>query len=230
MTAQRRRARKGRYPLPGRELPPSADDRSLFLIEPRTSFRHSCGSGRVVSNIFPTPALHDKSLIFPRMSEAGPSVDPSSPPATDSSVPPTPKRLSSRHDQSPRPSDVRRTAISSSRDATMTMEFPPRSYTVPERSTARHDPQITPLLAAQPLSGNQVPTAPLLPQTMPENRTEGSPFQHRTTRGRLLAFFGFGTGPELRERKDLMSLIWNLGFNGLQVHPGYSCIENIADS
>lgn len=60
---------------------------------------------------------------------------------------------------------------------------------------------------------------------MPENRPEGSPLQQRTTRGRLLAFFGFGTGPELRERKDLMSLIWNLGFNGAQVRPGPSSLK-----
>jgi len=65
---------------------------------------------------------------------------------------------------------------------------------------------------------------------MPENRPEESPFQHRTTRGRLLAFFGFGSGPELRERKDLMSLIWNLGFNGAQVHPQSNSLQNITDN
>jgi len=99
----------------------------------------------------------------------------------------------------------------------MTLELPLRSYVVPERTTAqRPDPPTTPFSAAQP-SGNQIQIPPLLPPTIPENRPEGSPFEHHTTRGRLLAFFGFGSGPELRERKDLMSLIWNLGFNGAQV-------------
>ena len=165
------------------------------------------------------------------MSEAGPSVDRSSPPSTDSSPLATPRPLSSRRDQNSRPSDARRSAISSPADGTMTMGSSPRSHTIPERSTARHqDPPITPLSAARPLSGSQVPTAPLLPQIVPENRPGASQFQHRTTRGRLLAFFGFGSGPELRERKDLMSLIWNLGFNGLQVHPGPSYIQSVADN
>ena len=105
----------------------------------------------------------------------------------------------------------------------MTLEPPPRSYMVPERTTVqRPDPPISSLSAAQPLSGNQIQIPPLLPPTIPENRPEGSQFEHRTTRGRLLAFFGFGSGPELRERKDLMSLIWNLGFNGVQVRLGPS--------
>ena len=64
---------------------------------------------------------------------------------------------------------------------------------------------------------------------MPENRPEGLPYQHRTTRQRLLAFFGFGSGPELRERKDLMSLIWNLAFNGAQVRLGAGYAQRIVD-
>lgn len=159
------------------------------------------------------------------MSEAGPSVDRSSSLRTDPPALETPTPLPSSYDQSPRSSDARRATISSPTDGTITLELPPRSYTVPERTTAQHrDLLITPSLAAQ------VPTAPLLPQPVPENRPEGSPFQHRTTRGRLLAFFGLGTGPELRERKDLMSLIWNLGFNGLQVRRGPAYIQSFADS
>lgn len=113
----------------------------------------------------------------------------------------------------------------------MTLELLPRSYTVPGRTTAHHpDPPIIQLPAAQPLNGNQIQIPPLLPPTIPENRREGSPFQHPTTRRRLLAFFGFGTGPELQNRKDLMSLIWNLGFNSAQVRLGHSCMQGIADS
>jgi hypothetical protein len=151
------------------------------------------------------------------MSEAGSSLDQSSQPTPDSSlVMPTP--LFSRYDQSDRPFDARRTTIPSPIDVGATMPFPSRSHTVPERATARHPEPPTPLFSTtQPINGNQAPTVPLLPHAMPEHPPEGSPFQHRTTRGRLLAFFGFGTGPELRERKDLMSLIWNLGFNGAQV-------------
>ena len=112
----------------------------------------------------------------------------------------------------------------------MALEFPPRSYVAPERATVhRPDPSIAPASTVQPLSGNQLQIPPLLPPTMPENRPEGSSFQHRTTRGRLLAFFGFGTGPELRERKDLMSLIWNLGFNGAQVRSELSYVRGAAD-
>ena len=164
------------------------------------------------------------------MSQAGPSVDPSPPlSSTDSSTPPTPNP-SVKYDRGSRSTDARPTDTSSLIDGTMTLEPPPRTHAVPERTTARHpDPPITPLSATQPLSANRATTAPLLPQTMPENRPEESPFQHRTTRGRLLAFFGFGSGPELRERKDLMSLIWNLGFNGLQVCPGPGCVQNVVD-
>ena len=155
------------------------------------------------------------------MSEAGPSIDRSSPPSTDSSPLTTPRPLSARYDQSSTPTDTLHTNISSPTDGTITVEPPQPSHALPERATARHlDPPITPLSATQPPSGNRTPTAPLLPQIVPENRPEGSPFQHRTTRGRLLAFFGFGRGPELRERKELMSLIWNLGFNGIQARPG----------
>ena len=152
------------------------------------------------------------------MSEAGPSVDRSSPPSTDSLALVTPKSPSSECDQSPRPSDVRHATTSSSTEDEMISEIPPRSDPVPEPTTAHHlDPPITPLFAARSLSRNQIQIPPLLPPTMPENRPEGSPYQHRTTRQRLLAFFGFGSSPELRDRKDLMSLIWNLGFNGAQV-------------
>lgn len=148
------------------------------------------------------------------MSEAGPSVDRSSPPSTDSLALATPEPHPSRHVQSSRSSD---TTTPSSTEDEMTLELPLRSYVVPERTTAqRPDPPTTPFSAVQP-SRNQIQIPPLLPPTIPENRPEGSPFEHRTTRGRLLAFFGFGSGPELRERKDLMSLIWNLGFNGAQV-------------
>lgn len=164
------------------------------------------------------------------MSEAGPCVDRSSSPSTDSLALTTPIPTSSGYDQSPGSTDIRPTTVSSTTEDEITPEFPQRPYMAPERTTARHpDPPITPLSAAQPPAGNQVQIAPLLPPTMPENRPEGSEPQHRTTRGRLLAFFGFGSGPELRERKDLMSLIWNLGFNGAQVRPGPSFMQRIVD-
>ena len=165
------------------------------------------------------------------MSEAGPSIDRSSLPSTDRPALATPKPLSTgRYDQNSGPSDVQRAVVSSPTDDRMRVEFPPRSHTVPERSTAHQDPPITPLSPALPLSGNQGSVVPLLPPTMPENRPEVSQFQHRSTRRRLLAFFGFGGGPELRERKDLMSLIWNLGFNGAQVRPVPSYATRVADS
>jgi hypothetical protein len=147
------------------------------------------------------------------MSEAVPHIDR---PSTNPSEIPTPIRPSSGHEQRTTSNYARRGTVPPPTDTRMRLEFPPRSYTVPLRTTARQpEPPITPLSAAQQRSGNQVPTAHLLP--MPENPPEDSILQHRTARGRLLAFFGYGAGPELRERKDLMSLIWNLGFNGAQV-------------
>jgi hypothetical protein len=152
------------------------------------------------------------------MPEAGPSVDRSSPPSTDPPVPATQEPPSSEHDQSETPSNAQRTSTPSLTDVGMTVEFPSPSHTIPERTSA-HYPElpITPPSAAQPPGGNQITTVPLLPPAMPENPPEELPHQHRTTRGRLFAFFGLGSGPELRERKELMSLIWNLGFNGAQV-------------
>lgn len=152
------------------------------------------------------------------MSVAGPSIDRSSSPSTDPPQLPTPIPSSSGHEQIIMSNDIRRATIPSPVDAGMRVGFPSRSHTLPERATARRqEPPITPLSPAQPLSGNQMPAAPPLPQTMPENPPEQSALQHHTTRGRLLAFFGLGTNPELRERKALMSLIWNLGFNGAQI-------------
>lgn len=150
------------------------------------------------------------------MSETGPSIDRSSSPSTDPPQLPTPIPSPSGNEQTTISNDTRRATIPSLTDAGMRVGFPSRSYTLPERSTARRqEPSVTPGSSAQPLSGSQMPVAPPLPQTMPENPPE--PLQHHTIRGRLLAFFGLGTNPELRERKALMSLVWNLGFNGAQV-------------
>lgn len=143
------------------------------------------------------------------------SDDRPSSPRTDPPQLPTPIFSSTGHEQIVTSNDASRPTIPSPTDAGMRVGFPQRSHTLPERTTARRqEPSITPLSLAQPLSGNQVPTAPPPPQTVPENPPE--PPQHHTTRGRLLAFFGLGTNPELRERKAVMSLIWNLGFNGAQ--------------
>jgi hypothetical protein len=153
------------------------------------------------------------------MSEVGPTLDPPSPLHIDVlSVPTTPDPLPSGHDQTVMPDNTRHAAVPSPTDDGRVVQLPSPSYAVPERTTARHqEPPITPLSAAQPLSGNQAPAIPLLPQAMPENPPGESPLRRLTTRGRLLAFFGIGSGPELRERKEFMSLTWNLGFNAAQV-------------
>ena len=146
------------------------------------------------------------------MSEVGPAIDrPPSPSAGPLSLA-TPTLP---HDQPITPQST--PSPSPTADGSL-LEFPSPSYAVPERTTAhRPEPPITALSPPQPLTGIQVQTPPLLPHAIPEDPLEGSPLQHHTTRARLLAFFGFGSGPELRERKEFMSLIWNLGFNGAQV-------------
>jgi hypothetical protein len=65
--------------------------------------------------------------------------------------------------------------------------------------------------------------APETPATVPTPVQPAPPPQ--SYRSRLLAFFGYGSDPSVRERKDLVSLLWNFAFNGIQVclhHQTYS--------
>jgi hypothetical protein len=155
------------------------------------------------------------------MSEAGSSVDRSSPPSTNPSALATPTPVHSRHGRSIIPSDSRPTIALTSTDGGMRVQYPSPSHTVPEPTTSRlPQPPIAPLPVAQPLGRGQVPTVPLLQPPVPVNPPEESQPENRTTRGGLLAFFGFGSDPELRGRRELMSVVWNLGFNCAQVSQG----------
>jgi hypothetical protein len=58
---------------------------------------------------------------------------------------------------------------------------------------------------------HDLPT-PVIEHVQPLHRPPRSP------RERVFAFFGLGRGPEARERKDLVSLMWNFAFNGVQVN------------
>lgn len=149
------------------------------------------------------------------MSEAGPSVDR---PSTPTSVLAIPKPIYSRHDQSTIPNDTQPTIIRTPTDDRIGVQYSSRPPTVSDPTTVRFpESQTIPLSAAQPPSGDRAPTLPPPSQTIPVDPPGESSLQRRTTRERLLAFLGFGTDPELRDRKELRSLIWKLGFNGAQV-------------
>lgn len=152
------------------------------------------------------------------MSEPGPSTDNFSPPSSDPSTIAPSKPIYSGHDQTTIPTDARPTIALMPTDDRTRVQYSSHPYIIPERATPHlPEPPIVPLSAARPPSANRVPIVPPLPQIMPVNHPEVSPLPHRTTRGRLLAFFGFGSGPELRDRKDLRSLIWTLGYSCAQV-------------
>lgn len=100
------------------------------------------------------------------------------------------------------------------------LRLPARSRTV-DRFPAVHHPDpssliITPRRPTTPrpvLDANLV--APITPPVLETTETLSEP--HRSPRARLRAFFGLGNDPELRERKDLVSLVWNFFFNGVQI-------------
>lgn len=68
------------------------------------------------------------------------------------------------------------------------------------------DPALVPPAPRPVLDINLLPTPDETPRT-----------SSQSPRQRLLAFFGVGSAPEVRQRKELLSFLWNVVFNSIQV-------------